>query len=246
MTAQQTCSCGEASHDEVVVDPPMTVYGDGESDVLNADDAEALAAVWTVLARVLAAPPGPEALDNLRSAELLQEWPLLGGEQPVPDALANGLEELATSRRVGEDASVVADDLMRLLRGPGSAIAYPYESVHRSREGLVFDQETMQVRGWYARFGLEAPQLNRDPDDHIHLELEFCATLLRRGLDALDRDDDVKSQRFFAAHQGFCREHLLTWASAFFDQLLQGANTHFYRGMAALGRHAVGRAGDLT
>lgn len=208
---------------------------------LTAIEAEALATVWTVLARVLAEAPTSEALDNLRSPELLQEWPLLGIHHE-PEQVSAGLESLAGSRRAGEAASAVADDLMRLLRGPGSALAYPFESVHRSREGLVFDEETLQVRGWYARFGLEAPQLNRHPDDHIHLELEFCSTLLSRGLAALDRADESRSQMFFEAHRDFCREHLLAWAPTFFSQLLQGASTEFYRGMAALGGHATGWA----
>lgn len=232
MAPNQPCACGHTSS-------PETLGAVG----LTAVDAEALATVWTVLARVLAEAPTTEVLDSLRSSELLQDWPLLD-TQHEPDVMAAGLHSLAESRRVGETASDVADDLMRLLRGPGSALAYPFESVHRSREGLVFEQETLQVRSWYARFGLEAPQLNRYPDDHIHLELEFCATLLRRATAALEKHDMDRSQMYFAAHRDFCQEHLLAWAPTFFSQLLAGASTHFYRGMAVLGSHALGWAED--
>lgn len=212
---------------------------------LNPDQADALGAVWTVLARVLAGPPTPEALDALRSAELLRDWPLLDPPGPAPTDLGAGLESLVASRNEGEDVAVVADDHMRLLRGPRSALACPYESVHRSREGLIFERETLQVRDWYSRFGLQAPRLDRDPDDRIDLELEFCSTLLRRGIDAFDRGDEHAGHTLFAAHDDFCREHLLVWAPAFFDQLLSGASTHFYRGVAQLGSHAVRHAGDL-
>lgn len=232
MTPDQQCTCAAAP-------PPRT---DVRASNLTAEQADALAAVWTVLARVLAEPPTPEALQQLRSPEMLQEWPLQDVPHPVPDLLAVALGSLAESRRAEEDVRVVADDHMRLLRGPGTAIACPYESVHRSREHLVFERETLEVRHWYARFGLQAPQLDREPDDQIHLELEFCATLLRRGLDALERGDDARSQMFFVAHQDFCREHLLAWAPAFFDQVLHGAHTHFYKGIADLGRHALGHA----
>ncbi len=212
---------------------------------LTADQADALGSVWTVMARVLAEPPSAEALDTLRSPELLQEWPLQDTSRSEPDDVSNGLKSLAESRRVGEVATDVADDHMRLLRGPRSAIANPYESVHRSREGLIFERETLQVRDWYSRFGLQAPRLDRDPDDRIDLELEFCATLLRRGLEALDRGDEDAGQKLFAAHGDFCREHLFVWAPAFFDQLANGASTHFYQGMALLGRHALHHAREL-
>ena len=213
---------------------------------LTEEQADALSAVWTVLARVLAGPPTADALEVLRSPELLQDWPLLGDAQPdEPNDLAGGLDSLEASRRAEEDAAVIADDHMQLLRGPRSPRAYPFESVHRSREGLVFERETLQVRDWYGRFGLEAPRLDRDPDDRIDLELEFCSTLLQRGLEALDGGNEEASRTLFAAHRDFCREHLLVWAPAFFDQLFKGASTHFYRGVAQLGRHAVGHTADL-
>ncbi|MGV8845859.1 TorD/DmsD family molecular chaperone [Tessaracoccus sp.] len=232
MTAEHRCTCAEESSQRA----------DVHTSTLDADQADALAAVWTVLARVLAEPPSADALQQLRSPQMLQDWPLLDGPQSTPDVLADALESLAESRRADEDATVVADDHMRLLRGPGTALACPYESVHRSREHLVFERETLEVRHWYSRFGLQAPKLDREPDDQIHLELEFCATLLRRGLDALERNDEARSQMFFAAHHDFCREHLLAWAPAFFDQVRDGARTHFYAGVAGLGRHALKHA----
>ena len=212
---------------------------------LSADHAQAFIAAWTVLARVLADPPTDDVLTRVRSAELLEDWPLRDTGRATA-GLATGLELLTESRTRQEKADAVADDHMRLFRGPGTARANPFESVHRSREGLVFEKETLQVRGWYSRFGLHAPRLDHDPDDHIHLELEFCATLLQRGLDALERGNDRESQRLLSAHDGFAREHLLQWAPAFFDAMAKGATTSFYRGMAELGRDALRQVDSLV
>lgn len=214
----------------------------GDGPTFTWDEAEAFAAAWTVLASVLREPPNDQSLEAMRSPDLLQSWPLLDSERQPSKALKDGLSSLAESKDAGEDASMVSDDHMQLLRGPGSAAASPYESVHRSREGLVFERETLQVRDWYSRFGLRAPRLDHDPDDQIHLELEFCATLLHRGLQAHDTHDEVKAQQLISAHRDFCREHLLQWAPEFFDQLLRGSKTHFYRGMAELGRDATRQA----
>lgn len=230
-TATRPCGCGGVEA--------------GDTSVLSAEQAEAFATAWTVLARVLEEPPPNHILENIRSPELLRDWPLLHTEQQASSILTEGLASLAESSRLAEDAYLVADDHMRLLKGPRSAAVSPYESVHRSREGLVFERETLQVRDWYSRFGLQAPRLDHDPDDQIHLELEFCATLLQRGLEEHDRDNEGKAQTLFAAHRDFCREHLLQWAPSFFQALNKAADTHFYRGMAGLGMDALHQASDL-
>ena len=80
----------------------------------------------------------------------------------------------------------------------------------------------MQVRAFYRRFGLQAPDLNRRPDDHISLELEFCATLLSRALDAAERGED--GSEYASAHDDFCREHLLAWAPEFFAAVEEHAD----------------------
>lgn len=214
-------------------------------DILGIEQAEAFATAWTVLASVLREPPTSEVLNTVRSPELLQDWPLLSNEHCPSKALTQGLASLVASREMKENSTIVADDHMRLFRGPRAAAVSPYESVHRSREGLVFERETLQVREWYSRFGLQAPRLDHDPDDQIHLELEFCATLLARGLDEIAHSDHAGSQRLFAAHRDFCREHLMQWAPAFFEALREKADTHFYRGMAGLAVDAMEQADEL-
>ncbi|MGO1383429.1 MAG: TorD/DmsD family molecular chaperone [Arachnia sp.] len=213
---------------------------------MSVTHAEAFATAWTVLARVLEAPPSSDVLDSVRSSELLEEWPLAGQAGHTSEPLAQGLASLAESRQLGESVRSVADDHMRLFRGPGSAAVSPYESVHRSREGLVFERETLQVRQWYSRFGLRAPRLDQDPDDQIHLELEFCATLLTRGLEAHDLGHEAEAQTLFEASEDFCREHLFQWAPAFFEALHKVSATHFYKGLAGLALDALQRAEDLS
>ncbi|MDX5400260.1 MAG: molecular chaperone TorD family protein, partial [Actinomycetes bacterium] len=121
----------------------------------------------------------------------------------------------------------------------------PWESVHRSRERLLFEAETLQVREWYARFGLAAPRLNREPDDHVALELEFLAALAERALTALEEDRPGDATELVAAHQTFLAEHVLTWVPTLMEMIRQNAETSFHKGVAELVTGALESAESL-
>lgn len=191
---------------------------------------DGFAAAFTALSGLLTAAPSAAALDRCRAPELLADWPLLDD----PDC-ARGAGLVRASGEAGEDETAVRRDYNRLFYGPGPMIAVPYESVHRSEEHLVFEAETMQVRAAYARFGLAAPRLNKEPDDHLGLEFGFLGTLCVRAMDAIDAADDDELARVLAGIGAFLDEHLLVWGPKCLTQAADGAQTQFYRGVAALG-----------
>lgn len=200
----------------------------------TAQEWDAWAATWTVLGRLFAAAPGQDSLDQIRSAEMLADWPLPGGERTD-----EGLALLTESATAGESAEQVYQDHFLLVVGPAKVKAVPWESVYLSAEGLVFEAQTLQVREFYRRFDLQAPRLNREPDDHISLELEFCATLLNRALDAVQAGAPDDAVALIDAHAEFCRDHLFKWAPEFFRRVEHGADTAFYRGIGILGQDAL-------
>lgn len=204
---------------------------------------DAHAAVWTALASVVGTSgPTDQVVAALRSPDMLAQWPLAADAFPAAaEHTRAGVEALLGS---SDDAKAIDDDHFRLLRGPGMPIAVPWESVHRSRDHLLFDEQTDQVRVWYQRFHLEAPRLNVEPDDHISLELEFASRLLQLGMEAEDRGDTARAEDCYAAHDMFCREHLAQWGPKFFDQLTGGARTDFYRGVGKLGQGAMAQLLD--
>jgi TorA maturation chaperone TorD len=100
----------------------------------------------------------------------------------------------------------------------------------------VFQAQTLQVRNWYLRYGLEIENLHKEPDDHIGLELAFLAHLAQRGLHAIEQNDPGIFEDAMAAQRGFLAEHLLKWAPIWCSLVLEHAQTEFYRGMALLVR----------
>ena len=196
---------------------------------LLADHLDAFAGAYGFLSRLLIAAPDADLVARLGAPGLLDAWPMAADEPTV-----RGRELLATA--VGrEELTALVRDYDRLFVGPGPLLAAPYESVHRTRERLVFEAPTMQVREVYRAFGLQAPRLNREPDDHIGLELHFLAELCTRGLDAIEAGDEFTLDTTLAGQQSFLSEHVLLWGPDLLTLVAHHAQTDFYRGVAALG-----------
>lgn len=194
-----------------------------------ADRLDRFAAAYLMLSRLLTAAPDDELVTALRAPGALEAWPMQRDA-----ATERGLQLLTSSMRVPETLPTLALDFQWLFEGPGLPRAVAYESVYRSDERLHFEASTFEVRRAYEEFGLVAPRLNQEPDDHIALELSFLSHLCTRALDALDSDDDVTLDRCLAVEQEFLASHLMTWAPAFIADLAAGAETDFFRGVAAL------------
>ncbi|MBK8797751.1 MAG: molecular chaperone TorD family protein [Anaerolineales bacterium] len=132
-------------------------------------------------------PPSEPFLTNLCVEALLADWPL------APDApdVAAGLHLLRTT--LCEENAVQAllpalrEEYTVLFIGLERVAAPPWESVYLSRDHLLFDEQTLQVRDAYAAFGLQIPHIDREPDDHIGFELLFLAHLMQQAAHAGQR-----------------------------------------------------------
>ncbi len=206
---------------------------------VHAGDLDAVAAAATTLSRWLLAPPEAKVLSAALEPEVLAGWPL-----PGRGHTSTGLAALRRARQE-EGPADIASDHRRLLTGPGSLLAPPYESVHRSAEGLLFDEHTLRVREWYHHYGISAPREGKEPDDHIGLELEFVATLLGWSLEAHDAGSAADAAAYAEAAGVFLDEHVARWAPALFALVIDHARTDFYRGVAHLGLGLLDEAGRI-
>lgn len=201
---------------------------------------DAFAAALATLSTLVLTAPDENAISRVRDLAVADGWPVTGDPE-----CTRGVALLAESATANEDPARIARDYNRLFFGPEKMKAPPYESVHRSTEGLVFAAETMEVRAAYAEFGLAAPRLNKEPDDHLGLELDFVARLCLAALDALDALDDADDAALTSLLGGICRfleEHLLVWAPTCLMQAANCSTTFFYQGVAALGLGTLARA----
>ena len=199
---------------------------------MTPDQADAFAAAFGTLGKFHRCAPDAVALAAFR--ELLAEWPL-----PDTADARRGLAALGRCASSGEDAGRIAADHNRIYGDAARALVAPYESVFRGTEGLVFGAATLTVRAAYRQFGLQAPHVNREPDDHIGLEFDFVAQLLLRAMDETATGDEDRAGQTLDGARAFVQDHLCQWAPELFHRVAAVAETQFMAGIALLSSGAL-------
>lgn len=167
-------------------------------------------------------PFGQDQPEVQRGQDLLLEW----CRKEQKDTTGRTFEELRA-------------DYTRLFIGIGSILAPLWESVHFNDERMIYQEQTMQVRAWYRKFGLQAENFQHEPDDHVGLEMAFLAHLARLGLEALEAQNTAALECLLDAQRGFLVEHVLQWVPEWCDQVEEQASTGFFRGLACITRGAL-------
>lgn len=151
----------------------------------------------------------------------------LDGLNAAVRALVHEINDTAEGDGAGRAAvlpnmgfAAVHADYQRLFLAPDMVVPL-WESLWRSREKLLFTQETSAVREWYARHGLEIQQVGHAAEDHLGLELFFLGWLVDQGqLDAAET---------------FLIEHVTPWIPHCCHRLRDEAETPFWRAVFRIG-----------
>jgi TorA maturation chaperone TorD len=101
--------------------------------------------------------------------------------------------------------------------------ASPEESVWFNEEGCMRQEAMFQVRNWYQKYHLGAADWRNRADDHLVLQITFCAHLLSQ--------DSGESLQDCAQ---FLDEHLLRWIERFAQRVVQRCATSYFAGLAVL------------
>ncbi len=199
-----------------------------------------------VLGRLIKAAPEKEWLQSLVNDDIFAESPMAHKNQDMADGFAL-LEAWTRQNAAGLSDEIVTDltvDHTRLFVGVGQPLAPPWESVYFNEDRMIFQEQTLQVRQWYRRFGLEPEKLQQEPDDHIGLELSFLSYLASMGVKASEQGDKARLDGSLQAQQQFLREHPLKWVRAWSALVDKHARTDFYRGLAKVTRGVLLSLGE--
>lgn len=178
--------------------------------------------------------PQADFVGRLVSEDLFGEWPIENKSADTQTGLSL-LNNFSAQWNAGM-LDALQSDYMRLFIGPAQPFAPPWESFYVSRDHLLFQEQTLAVRSDYLRFGLQAPRLNSEPDDHLGLEFAFMLHLCTLGQSALESGDGRALAETIEAQRCFLSTHLLRWAPTCLQQVIDKAATGYYKGAAFLAR----------
>lgn len=189
------------------------------------------ACVYLLLARLYRQVPDREVLQAIVNEGLLHD---LFDEVDCPAIrqMATALEESVAANLADLDSfrGELEADFNRLFIGPGPLLAPPWESVYLSKERLIFGEQTLEVREFYQSFGLASKTKDREPDDHVALELEFMSWLCQQAAIA----DHEGALKLAAGQKTFLDSHLAKWISKFCADVTSGSATAFYQAVGRL------------
>jgi TorA maturation chaperone TorD len=126
---------------------------------------------------------------------------------------------------------LMKEDYLTLFTGTGNPLAPPYESVYRSREHLMFDKQTLEVREFYNAYGWESKFKGKIPDDHLGVELLFLTLMIEK---YLEFDDSVCETEMKSEIRRFIDLHILSWVPRWNDHIQEHSKTLGYKGIGTL------------
>lgn len=209
----------------------QTNYGSTSKELLLGETL-----LFGLLGRALYNRPDKDWLDSLIEEEVFVEIPF-GAEKVETKQGQKLMQSWAQKNAEGlseEAFKELSADYTRLFVGVGKVLAPPWESVYFNEDRMIFQDQTLQVRNWYRRFGLELENIHKEPDDHIGLEMTFIAYLAELGGKVLEEKDDEKFMLLTDTKRQFLSEHLLVWGPTWCALVKEHANTFFYQGLGNL------------
>lgn len=125
-------------------------------------------------------------------------------------------------------------DYTKMFIGPYKIPVHIWESAYTSKEGLLFQEETLQVRKLYLKYNLISKQYNKEADDHLGLELDYMNELSGLAFDLMKKGEIKEVENILLDQDYFLKNHLLNWTSEFSEKVIKHSETNFYKGMAKI------------
>ena len=182
-------------------------------------DNQAASAYFSLLGSLLYSEPSVEDIAIIKDQELFLELPFAADNETA----LKGQEQMQSWLNSGtsaELASAAKSDWVILLMAIDKVVAPPWGSVYLDREKLLFTEETLYVRRYYEHYGFELKNKYSEPDDHLGLELQFIAALLKQ-----DRMEAVLD---------FAKTYILSWICEWSKDVQEHARVDYYRALANL------------
>ncbi|MDX5364047.1 MAG: molecular chaperone TorD family protein [Pseudazoarcus pumilus] len=169
------------------------------------------AGTWTLLGRLLMAPP---------DRELRERMIAIGSETRHGDAISEAWGRLAEAARTADDTRL-AEEYQTLFIGVGSGEVTPYSSWYLDES--IASRPLVLLRDELVRLGIERRADSSETEDHAGAVCEIM------GFVVLDEDVDFDWQK------EIFERHVDNWMGRLFEDIDKAPGADFYRAVAALG-----------
>lgn len=157
---------------------------------------------------------------------------LLAAARRVDPALADQARKLGEAF-AAQDLQTLLVDYTRLFLGPVQALANPYGTSWLGAPAQADAPPASTVLDLYSEGGFELDDEFAELPDHVAVELEFLymLTFAMNRASQTGKPDDLSAAK--SLQQRFLDEHLGVWIAPFAAAVAAGAETAFYRELAA-------------
>jgi len=209
-------------------------------DVLNIFYAREFA--YDILRRFFVEEPSREYMKEFIQKNMIDLFPFREDSEGIESAV-NDIKSYLVEYNPGKmnkHFEALHWDYTRMFIGPYQTLASPWESVHVRKDQLLFQDTTMDVRRLYKKYGYQAADFNIEADDHIGLELDFMYHLNQLCIKSGEENTNKSIPEMIYLlneQQLFIEKHLAKFVPKLTGDVLEHANTDFYKGMANLLQH---------
>jgi TorA maturation chaperone TorD len=148
--------------------------------------------------------------------------------QPVFQTVQRMRKEIES----GQNFEALQVDFARLFVGPYKCPAAPYGSVYLEGGRTMMGDSTLDVKNRYLEEGLDIAKNFKDAPDHVTAELEFMYYLIFKEIEAFSNSDIETAGDFIQKQKYFLETHLMAWVPQFAGNIIEYAETLFYRNLA--------------
>ncbi len=183
-----------------------------EEEFLRDQEQAVRAAVYELLASLLARQPDADVLQRLRQ---------IGEVDSSEGRIAMGWE-LMKQAALKTDLESVHDEYFALLLGVGRGELVPFGSWYMT--GFLMEKPVAVLRADLQRLGIERQDGVAESEDHIAALCDAMALIIRN-------PDEISLD----VQQAFFNDHLAPWVGQFFDDMQNASSAHFYRSVGFFG-----------
>lgn len=187
--------------------------------------------IYDLLRRLFLTGPSPDLLQAISAVDRAG----LG----LPKQLDHDLDKMqevveANLECLESWSEILLVEFTRLMVGPGETPVVPYGSFYLSPTRNLMTEDTLAVRAMYFEAGMAVECLNRVPDDHLGIELEFLYWLTQRATEGTIEE----RVRWLDLRDRFICDHYSKWVPNFANALERAATEPFFRAVAAILKEA--------